>query len=390
MSRAPRLISASWDLTKRCPSQCVYCYNDSGRHSFFELPAETLLGIAHQLLEVRPESVCISGGEPLLVESFTEIVDMMSEGGSELTVITSGTAPSTSLQWVSKVDTIQLSVDSLDASINDRLRGRRGALSEAQEFALRVGERWLSKIRVASTATVLNYATLPDLVAHWIQSPAVKSVVVQPLIELGRGSRVASLKLSAAETERLRVELDAIAESCGKPITYLEDPFSQLRANRSRGAELVQCHIEANGDVTAHPLELGVIGNVAGENRLVDLLFENQGYWASRESMIHGEWSFQGLEAVEDGWGHTLSLHQPYVLHPRAKRAADSVSLGGDSYALNGTASEIVEMLREGKSTIPEIIDRLLGVYDCSASDAERDVRDLVGILVAEGLVLPA
>lgn len=60
----------------------------------------------------------------------------------------------------------------------------------------------------------------------------------------------------------------------------------------------------------------------------------------------------------------------------------------GDSYTLNTTGLEIIQMLREGKN--PEIITRkMTKTYDVDANTFERYYYDFIGMLKQMQLVAP-
>ena len=55
-------------------------------------------------------------------------------------------------------------------------------------------------------------------------------------------------------------------------------------------------------------------------------------------------------------------------------------------FSLNQTGARIVTLLSEGRS-VGEAVDRLAQEYSANPSDLERDVVELVGALLARGLV---
>ena len=61
-------LTISWDLTNRCNLNCRHCFNRSGDNNVYnfskEMDEQTARQIVNQIIELRPETVCLCGGEP--------------------------------------------------------------------------------------------------------------------------------------------------------------------------------------------------------------------------------------------------------------------------------------------------------------------------------------
>ena len=86
--------SIDWELTSKCNHSCIHCYN-YWRQSNVEslsLNADTYEEIALKIIEAKPVSVQITGGEPLLVWNKTKYaIKMLVDEGIAVTINTNAT-----------------------------------------------------------------------------------------------------------------------------------------------------------------------------------------------------------------------------------------------------------------------------------------------------------
>ena len=63
-------FTISWDVTNRCNFNCKHCLkrsHDNNYHStYYELTEDECMILCDQIIEMKPNSMCICGGEPLL------------------------------------------------------------------------------------------------------------------------------------------------------------------------------------------------------------------------------------------------------------------------------------------------------------------------------------
>ncbi|WNG50357.1 radical SAM protein [Archangium minus] len=121
-----------WDMTYACPLRCIHCYSESGRR-----PAgsqrEDVLRIADVIAGVKPRSVALSGGEPLLAPGWEEAVQRLRDAGIAVSLYTSGWLMDEALarQLAGTMARVCVSVDGGRASTHDALRGRAGSFERA-------------------------------------------------------------------------------------------------------------------------------------------------------------------------------------------------------------------------------------------------------------------
>lgn len=76
MAKSPDFVI--WLVTPRCNMRCAYCYVG---HFENELSNSEALLVAESLVELRPSSVGITGGEPLLWRPLHNVIEILSAGG---------------------------------------------------------------------------------------------------------------------------------------------------------------------------------------------------------------------------------------------------------------------------------------------------------------------
>lgn len=129
-SRSPCVI---WDVTYACPLRCVHCYSESGRRASRQLRLEDMLRVADALIALKPPSVQLSGGEPLLVKGLFQVAERFQKAGIPVALYTSG--------WLLEREMIpdlfrlfaqiHVSVDGATARVHESIRGRPGAFERA-------------------------------------------------------------------------------------------------------------------------------------------------------------------------------------------------------------------------------------------------------------------
>src|SRR5512136_3000028 len=87
----PRVpLRCFWEITEACNLRCIHCEVDAGRRALDELSTEEALRVAGELADAQCESVCLTGGEPLLREDWPLLTRRLCDLGLRVTVITNG------------------------------------------------------------------------------------------------------------------------------------------------------------------------------------------------------------------------------------------------------------------------------------------------------------
>ena len=124
-----------WEMTYACPLRCTHCYTESGRRPARQLPLDGMRRLADVLVQMRAQGlrfVGLGGGEPLIVDGFTEIARRLVDGGLQLFINTSGYGLTPAVaERLTDFVSIHVSVDGANAALHDRVRGRNGSFAQA-------------------------------------------------------------------------------------------------------------------------------------------------------------------------------------------------------------------------------------------------------------------
>lgn len=84
-----RPLSVEWDLTYRCPCNCVHCFQKNYK-SIGELPTDAIFDVIDQLQALGTKQYKLSGGDPLARTDIFDIIQYIKEKGAEVDIFTSG------------------------------------------------------------------------------------------------------------------------------------------------------------------------------------------------------------------------------------------------------------------------------------------------------------
>jgi MoaA/NifB/PqqE/SkfB family radical SAM enzyme len=204
-------VGCQLELTYRCNSRCIHCYNDSGserRARAAELSHEQWIDVARQLGEMGIFQVVISGGEPLLLgERLWEIMDVLKAYGVVFLFITNGSLVTPEVVrrmcgggyrfcWV------QVSLDGHTPELHDRLRGHPGGWERATRAVRLFAEAGLPTV-VAHTVfrnNIVHFQEMVDLAV----SLGAHEMITGPCLSSGRAAildEARELQLDAAGRE---------------------------------------------------------------------------------------------------------------------------------------------------------------------------------------------
>jgi MoaA/NifB/PqqE/SkfB family radical SAM enzyme len=206
-----------------CNLRCVHCYTSSGPQLRGQLPIVTLRGVLDDAWALGYRQLAVSGGEPLLYDHLTALLDHARSLGMFTTVTTNGMLISEE-RWAPLaplVDLLAISIDGIGDD-HDHIRGQPGA------FAKTIAN--LPTVRASGcdfgfifTLTQFNVDSLEAIVTL-AKTHGARSVQIHPLTLDGRArvhmgdARPDQLELlvALAEAERLgqvhgvRVHVDAL------------------------------------------------------------------------------------------------------------------------------------------------------------------------------------
>jgi radical SAM protein with 4Fe4S-binding SPASM domain len=211
------LFGFQWHLTDRCNLRCAHCYQEAfdGRR---EPGFEALLEMARRVfgaLAPRPVSVNLTGGEPLLLPGFFDLVEFLHgfPNLAEAHIITNGTvADDDTLARIAafpRIGALKISLEAADAPANDAVRGRGNFDRVAANLARfrRTGKSLVLMLTLAR----YNVGRIAEAV-RWARGAGLHGIIFERFVPLGRGRRLTAEVLTAADW---RGAVAAIAAAAG-------------------------------------------------------------------------------------------------------------------------------------------------------------------------------
>ena len=119
-------ICLTWELTYACNLACVHCLSSSGRRDPSELTTAEAKAVIDELRDLQVFYVNLGGGEPMIRRDFFEIVGYAIDNKIGVKFSTNGTyIDAEKARRLASMDylDIQISVDGVDATTNDAVRG---------------------------------------------------------------------------------------------------------------------------------------------------------------------------------------------------------------------------------------------------------------------------
>ena len=149
-------------LTLRCNQQCRYCHRFLG---ITEVGYEDNKRIIDKLTEDKIYNVTFTGGEPLLYPNIIELLKYAKEKGIKSKIITNGEILAKNPQMreiYDYLDSITLSIDSIDNDINEKLGRGYNHYAEIKEVLDSLKNKEL-KVNINTVVSKVNLDSLEDL-----------------------------------------------------------------------------------------------------------------------------------------------------------------------------------------------------------------------------------
>ena len=177
-------------VTKACDLRCRYCYFSASTPLPNELGTEELANLWPQLVQLEPEKVIITGGEPLLRSDIIDILKGFQQADTQHRVIhclnTNGTliTPKLAEELAPVVDEVRVSIDAMRER-NDHLRGAGSFDRAVHAVDCLLGAGVNPKVLV--TVTSVSLPELEELV-RFLVARGVRQVNINGFRPIGRGA----------------------------------------------------------------------------------------------------------------------------------------------------------------------------------------------------------
>ena len=281
----PMMIS--WDITNKCNFNCKHCLNrsnDCSTHDFDdELNDSEIDDIISQIIDIKPYSLCICGGEPTLSPKIFDIIKRISAIGCQVNMVSNGYFIDEN--YAKKLEAaglyfIQISLDSIYSDMHDEFREKKGAYKNALQ-AISFLKNTKIRIATAMTPTSFNVEQLTKYV-EFVQNLGCNYVRMMPLLPMGRGldsfntlepSEEQYLRL-VIEIEKLKIKYPNFNAEWGDPLEHI-----YLAQHKPRIQPIIM-EIRANGDLGVSVYLPISVGNIRRHSL--------QEYWNGGYNQIWG------------------------------------------------------------------------------------------------------
>lgn len=166
-----RARTIAFEVTSRCDSSCLYCYNVwKSAPSLSPSPRElSLLEIrtifSTLIRQGRYRRIDLTGGEPLLREDVFDLIDLLRELGGHVSLVTGARLISSSVAKDiarREIGPVQPTLLSTDRSVHDALKGGESFDDTVRSIALLLREK--VKVSVSFICTRQNYGDFAEVV----------------------------------------------------------------------------------------------------------------------------------------------------------------------------------------------------------------------------------
>ncbi len=284
------LMSAQIEITNKCNLACVHCFNNSGNPYPDELTTKEILSLLDVLSSLGVHHITLTGGEPLLHPDLFKIVEHARKEPMSVDIFTNATLiTEDTIKKFKKVgiNRFNISIDSVDETIHDSFRGKKGALKKTLKAIQLLKKAGFSiKISFSLSQRTKN---ITDVLDYCKENRL--EIEILPVIDSGRG--VKGLAVSPEEYyDGLIKRFTAIKEG-------LKSSF-EIHEKMEEGCDIARnsIGIKADGTILACPgcdKDMG-LGNV----RDTDL----KKLWEDNETLeiIRGTKARNDTECVHCQW----------------------------------------------------------------------------------------
>jgi len=260
-------------ITYRCNNDCAHCYNARER-DFPELTTAAWKGILDKLWDLGVPHIVFTGGEATLRNDLPELI-AHAESNGQITGLNTNARRLADKNYVQQLveaglDHVQITVESCDAEIHNRMMRAKGAHKQTIKGLQNV---LASPLYVMTNTTMLrtNVETIPDTL-DFLADLGVPTIGLNALIYSGNGLTVGT---GLAESELQPILDIAIqkTEARGQkliwytPTQYCQfDPTQQNLGVKGCTAALYSMCIESNGNVLPCQSYYTSLGNILDDS----------------------------------------------------------------------------------------------------------------------------
>ena len=252
------------ELTRKCNLNCIHCWNNSPKENEefpFELIKENVNGF-------RGLDIKFTGGEPLLYNSFIQLLDLCKENEHNIEINTNGTLIDKNVSNILKRYTkrINISLHGSTKEIHEDVTKKYGSYNKTID-----GIKTIQNSELNST---INYTVmrqnLDDITNMMFLAKKlnVESLRFNILRNCGRGKTLEQILPEEVAVLRKNINNSEIGIKLEKSELYTSGYLMDLDDSKFYGCGGMrnQVYISSNGDVSPCSLSKNLIGNIKQED----------------------------------------------------------------------------------------------------------------------------
>lgn len=288
--------NVQWEVTSECNHDCIHCYN------YWRKDEEKIAGmskvnceekyqaIARKIIEQKPVSVVITGGEPFMVfERLKSSIDMLLKEGIFVSINTNAVLLNKNIIDYLKLRKIGLFVSfpCSDIDVCDKITGRKGsrnAIVEKLDLAYKEGLSFSFNIVVSRLNLTYVETTVKFLKQRYKIEKVSVTRVGKPINSDDSFNKYLLSKEDIQQLQSICVNLKhslniSIETSC--PYTacsiYSEEAFELFAYTKICTAGKTSYAIDTDGNVKACPRDSNLYGNILSQDFCE--IWDSMGNW---------------------------------------------------------------------------------------------------------------
>lgn len=200
------LDDAQIEITNRCNLSCKHCFNNSGSPHPNEMTTDVVLSVIDELSSMGARQVTLTGGEPFLHPDIYAIIEHARKAPMSVDIFTNGTLITQDIiEKISKsgVRRFNISVDSINPSIHDEFRGKKGALQKTLH-GISLLQKAKFPVKLVISLNQHNKNSIIDILKY-MKAHNISQFDVLPVRYSGRG--VTGISVSPEEFLQARIKI---------------------------------------------------------------------------------------------------------------------------------------------------------------------------------------
>ncbi len=202
-------------LTGQCNLECRHCYMEGSPRRREQLPFDWIEDAVRSAPGLGIGSLFLTGGEPLLYAHFADVAEVAAQvEGLTTTVCTNATVVrAREAELLSRLGfEAHVSIDGMPA-YHDGFRAMEGAFHKAQRGVGLLREAGVP-VTIVTTISRENFDQF-DEIGAWALDAGAKKLLVQPLLDLGRGMSIKDQRLTPEQLNILIMKTSDFGNASG-------------------------------------------------------------------------------------------------------------------------------------------------------------------------------